>query len=158
MATHFSILPWEIPWTEGLAGYSPWGCKELGTTAGLNSNNIPKKKWSWDSTQQNFVFFLPLIEKQYYLFCNIFFVLTLSLNWKIITGNFFPGELIWCCQSDDSPRWKVPSLKHYNPSPTTSFFSSWASFKLCACDNWDFQVACVPPLVPLWAHWAPALC
>ena len=52
------------------AGYSPWGCKELGTTAGLNSNNIPKKKWSWDSTQQNFVFFLPLIEKQYYLFCN----------------------------------------------------------------------------------------
>ena len=25
MATHFSILVWEIPWTEELAGYSPWG-------------------------------------------------------------------------------------------------------------------------------------
>ena len=25
MATHFSILAWEIPWTEDLAGYSPWG-------------------------------------------------------------------------------------------------------------------------------------
>ena len=26
MATHFSILVWEIPWTEELAGYSPWNC------------------------------------------------------------------------------------------------------------------------------------
>ena len=25
MATHSSILPWKIPWTEELAGYSPWG-------------------------------------------------------------------------------------------------------------------------------------
>ena len=23
VATHFSIFAWEIPWTEGLAGYSP---------------------------------------------------------------------------------------------------------------------------------------
>ena len=30
MATHSNILAWEIPWTEepGLAGYSPWDCKE----------------------------------------------------------------------------------------------------------------------------------
>ena len=28
MATHFSILVWEIPWTEELAGYSPWDHKE----------------------------------------------------------------------------------------------------------------------------------
>ena len=27
MATHSSILAWRIPWTEELAGYSPWGCK-----------------------------------------------------------------------------------------------------------------------------------
>ena len=27
MATHFSILAWEIPRTD-----SPWGCKELGIT------------------------------------------------------------------------------------------------------------------------------
>ena len=25
MATHSSILAWEIPWTEKLVGYSPWG-------------------------------------------------------------------------------------------------------------------------------------
>ena len=30
MATHSSILAWEIPWS--LVGYSPWGLKELGTT------------------------------------------------------------------------------------------------------------------------------
>ena len=32
MATHSSILAWEIPWTETLAGYSPRGSKELETT------------------------------------------------------------------------------------------------------------------------------
>ena len=32
MATHSSILAWRIPWTEELAGYSPWGHKELDTT------------------------------------------------------------------------------------------------------------------------------
>ena len=33
MATHSSILVWGILWTgRNLAGYSPWGCKELGTT------------------------------------------------------------------------------------------------------------------------------
>ena len=29
MATHFSVLAWRIPWTESLAGYSPWGCKRV---------------------------------------------------------------------------------------------------------------------------------
>ena len=32
MATHSSILAWEIPWTESLVGYNPWGHKELDTT------------------------------------------------------------------------------------------------------------------------------
>ena len=32
MTTHSSILAWRIPWTESLAGYSPWGCKELDMT------------------------------------------------------------------------------------------------------------------------------
>ena len=31
MAIHSSILAWEIPWTEDLAGYSPWGCKKQDT-------------------------------------------------------------------------------------------------------------------------------
>ena len=32
MATHSSIFAWRIPWTESLAGYSRWGCKESDTT------------------------------------------------------------------------------------------------------------------------------
>ena len=33
MATHSSILAWEIPWTEELDGlYSPWGRKESDIT------------------------------------------------------------------------------------------------------------------------------
>ena len=32
MATHSSILAWEIPWTEEPGGYSPWGCKKSDTT------------------------------------------------------------------------------------------------------------------------------
>ena len=28
METHSSILAWKIPWTEELAGHSPWGHKE----------------------------------------------------------------------------------------------------------------------------------
>ena len=32
MATHSSILAWEIPWTESLAGYSPWGREASDTT------------------------------------------------------------------------------------------------------------------------------
>ena len=35
-ATHCSILAWRIPWR--LAGYSPWGRKELDTTEQLNDN------------------------------------------------------------------------------------------------------------------------
>ena len=38
METHSSILAWEISWTS-LAGYSPWGCKELGMTERLNNNS-----------------------------------------------------------------------------------------------------------------------
>ena len=36
MATLSSILVWRIPWTDGQAGYSPWGCKESDTTEQLH--------------------------------------------------------------------------------------------------------------------------
>ena len=36
MATHSSILAWNIPWTEELGGYSPWGRKESDTTERLH--------------------------------------------------------------------------------------------------------------------------
>ena len=37
MATHSSILAWEIPWTVALAGYSPWGPEESDTTKRLST-------------------------------------------------------------------------------------------------------------------------
>ena len=36
MATHSSILAWEIPQTEELVGYSPWGRKESNMTERLH--------------------------------------------------------------------------------------------------------------------------
>ena len=44
MATHFGILAWEIPWTEELAGYSPWGHKELDTTVATEHTYIERDK------------------------------------------------------------------------------------------------------------------
>ena len=35
MATHSSILAWEIPWTEESGGYSPWDLKESDMTEQL---------------------------------------------------------------------------------------------------------------------------
>ena len=36
MATHSSILAWEIPWTEGLGRLHPWDHKESDTIERLN--------------------------------------------------------------------------------------------------------------------------
>ena len=38
MATHSSILAWEIPWTEEAGRYSPWGHKDSDTTESLNTH------------------------------------------------------------------------------------------------------------------------
>ena len=40
MATHSSILAWEISWKRSLVGYSPWGHKESDTIEQLNDNNL----------------------------------------------------------------------------------------------------------------------
>ena len=39
MATHSSILVWEIPYTGELQCYSPWGHKEQDTTEQLNNKD-----------------------------------------------------------------------------------------------------------------------
>ena len=49
MATHSSILAWKIHGQRSLVGYSPWGCKELGTTERLSmhaQNNYVNKIFS----------------------------------------------------------------------------------------------------------------
>ena len=43
MATHCSIFAWSTHGQRSLAGYSPWGHKELDTTERINNNNINNK-------------------------------------------------------------------------------------------------------------------
>ena len=60
MATHSSILAWRIPWTDSpcsLAGYSPWGRKELDTTQPLHFTSLHftsayQKEWRREPKQK----------------------------------------------------------------------------------------------------------
>ena len=47
MATHSSLLAWEIPWTKerSLMGDSLWGYKQLDTTQRLNHHQARSKKY-----------------------------------------------------------------------------------------------------------------
>ena len=51
MATHCSILAWEIPWTEEPVCLSPWGCKELDRTERA-SMHTPRYLQMLDKQQQ----------------------------------------------------------------------------------------------------------
>ena len=55
MATHSSILYWEVPWTEEPGGLQSWGCKESDTTERI-STYIYIIKLSPHSIQISFVF------------------------------------------------------------------------------------------------------
>ena len=43
IATHSSIPAWRIPRTEELAGYSPWGHKELNMPESLRTHSLKTK-------------------------------------------------------------------------------------------------------------------
>ena len=45
MATHFSTLAWEIPWTEEPGRlYSPWGCKRVRSRNSESVEETPERK------------------------------------------------------------------------------------------------------------------
>ena len=47
MATHSSILAWEIPWTEEAGGLQSLGSQRVGHDLAVNSNNVPRTRlWS----------------------------------------------------------------------------------------------------------------
>ena len=46
MATHFSILAWENPWTEESGGLQSMGSQESGTTEQLNHQSTYKRSSS----------------------------------------------------------------------------------------------------------------
>ena len=56
MATHSGILAWRIPLQRSLAGYSPWGSKELDMTA-TNSFEVylKEKKPKFSSWKHSFL-------------------------------------------------------------------------------------------------------
>ena len=47
MGTHSSILAWESPWADDLAGYSPWSCKESDMTMWLTISLFKPKTNLW---------------------------------------------------------------------------------------------------------------
>ena len=59
MATHSSILAWRIPWTESLAGYSPWGYQKSQTQLSdkiITTSEIVKLmqgegEWCWPGAE-----------------------------------------------------------------------------------------------------------
>ena len=53
MDTHSSILAWRIPWTEDLAGYSPWSCKELDMTEHAHVHTHTNTHRRCDSRSKN---------------------------------------------------------------------------------------------------------
>ena len=46
MTTHFSILAWEIPWTEEPGGLQSTGSQELDSTSRLNLLELSKRRLS----------------------------------------------------------------------------------------------------------------
>ena len=51
MATHSSSLAWEIPWTEGVWGYTPRGHQGLDMTWWWNNSH--KQTWRWGVVKHN---------------------------------------------------------------------------------------------------------
>ena len=47
MATHISMLAWEIPWTESLAGCSQQGCKTVGHNLATKQQYTCASKWNF---------------------------------------------------------------------------------------------------------------
>ena len=53
MATHCSLLAWEIPWTEEPGSYNPRGCKESDTTGQLTTQTNPNLSSAYSRGPEN---------------------------------------------------------------------------------------------------------
>ena len=53
MATHSSLLAWEIPWTEEPGSYNPRGCKESDTTGQLSTQANPNLSSAYSRGPEN---------------------------------------------------------------------------------------------------------
>ena len=111
MATHSSILPWEIPWKRSLARYSPWGCKRVrynlvtkqqhtsSSTSGMPRNAGKDSECHMIIWHEGFVHFV-CPQKSQYLGSFKYFV---CISWYWST---WPKLLFSCVQLFSSP-WTV---------------------------------------------------
>ena len=53
IATHSSLLAWEIPWTEEPGSYNPRGCKESDTTVQLSTQTNPNRSSAYSRGSKN---------------------------------------------------------------------------------------------------------
>ena len=109
MATHSSILAWKIPWTESLACYGPWGCKESDTTEQLNWTEylfyIMKYRICW------IFFFLMVSYKTPCWMRENFnlYIISLEYLWIINSQIYIYSCDIKACLVDKMPyHWKRP--------------------------------------------------
>ena len=83
MASHSSILIWKIPWTEELADYSPWDCKESDAT---------EHTYLFSDWETNYLYFRlfdiisQILKASFWVQCCFFF--------------FFPSGLVYIVQID----------------------------------------------------------
>ena len=73
MATHSSILAWRIPWTEELAGYSPWGHKESNATE--QHFHFFFSIWTFDLRKTDLALRFTSMLRSVRIFCYLFKIL-----------------------------------------------------------------------------------
>ena len=97
MATHSSILAWEFHAPRSLAGYSPWGHKESGTTEWLNNRSIN----FWNSLSYNFL--KQKAQKTTTMDVERYFIEKLGLQ---------PHHIFWIDVIESMPNWSW-NINHY---------------------------------------------
>jgi len=141
MATHSSILAWEIPWQRSLVGYSPWGQKELGTTEHTPASTADlqccvsfrcAEKWfRYTHTYISFfrLFFLP----DYYKILSIVWLLLLNTNTHLhlpfCRTSFWSEPRTSLKPSTVSPG--IPARSQLSPAPRLTV-AWWASIPMAA--------------------------
>ena len=72
MATHSSILAWEILWRESLEGCSPWGHKRVGHDLATKQQQESSKEFIGKVKTTHFIFYLFLFLRKRNLFESCF--------------------------------------------------------------------------------------
>ena len=141
MATHSSILAWEIPWQRSLVGYSPWGQKELDTTEHTPASTADlqccvsfrcTEKW-FRYTHTYISFFRLFFPPGYYKIMSIVWHLLLNTNIHLhlpfCRTSFWSEPRTSLKPSTVSPG--IPARSQLSPAPRLTV-AWWASIHMAA--------------------------